>query len=687
MLSYALRSFVRQFRRYAHMVLILACAMVTPLMLTILGSSMSYGERLEREAMSHGADFRIEGAWPELAGLFQARTEFSTEFSEGNIFLTVTDSAANDERGGIRSASALQYADTIDSILSQANAGGLKVYDLTQLNAQGAQDGFSAQLRAMVVLVLLVSVLIFAAGYRSHVESFREDVYTLYEIGASRRQIALFFLIVLAAAYALSFLAAVVFSVGCMSVLFRFLLQVVSGGYAWMVFHVEGGQIVLLGALWMALLLAAYTYGMLALRRVYARTDKSGCKTGNAPPPLRRSGHAGGDVFLLHMLWTRTGGMVRYCIFLLSLSIIMAGFLVNYASINAQSIQTAGEGADFTVARHIYEEGRLTGFTQEEREVFARIPEAEVTYRRMGESTAYLVQVSGQPDPVPSAVMGPHGEGYLETHIAPVAHRGKTQVGEGSVPVWVNPHQPAMQWRVGDTVYLYRYAANPPGDGGTPYPPLPEKYLTLEVAGFMDAPYLDGPLQLFVEEDAYRLLMDAAPVNVAVIRLRAAEHLESVRRTLNDRFGASLGYSIDDMNERRTVAERGAKGLHALIAVIALSLMSFVALVVSVLLRDYVERQRDINDMMFCMGLAPGALVGAYNRMGRKALARSITVGVAAALTLTYLFFHGTGYRLRLSIEVALLYALMLIASYISVIGSIDKAVRGQRPAEREGSA
>lgn len=677
-LSYALKSLQRQTGRYIRILGILALAMIIPILVNIVGASSLYGGQQQSQAMTHGMDYRIDEVTKGLADRFLEDDRFDVFQDGGSIFLRyhsqpgANDGGTENHEGNDSFRSEASRA--IHAVLDEAGMSSLQVYDITALARTDSHTSeFMNQINILSFAIILVSVMIFRAGYKAHISAFGEEVSSLYSIGCSYRKICLFFFWTLTVCFIIAYITAVLIAYGLMSILYTSYLNVQGNGYSWMLFHVDWQSILMMGLMWYLLLLVVYFIRMLSQYR-----DLNGRKA--HPGKSRRTFSASGiEKVPVRLLWGRHGQILYHGIILAVLTVFLTVFIVNYASINAEAI-TEDNTADFSISHRHIVAGLETGISEEFRQGLQEIRNIRVTWQKDAESIRYLAAAPHRHSNY--AVLESGDVEYIAAFVFPYpgAQNNESYSEDHCIPVWINPYQPDSNWSVGDIIELYVYDPASlmnqaiPNESAYGHPFLTGR-ISLKVCGYVDEKYMDTPLRLFFYQQDYDKLTEKIPVVSANILVESDADKNAVKSQLISLLADYPDYEFLDIYGREQTAKNGSTGIYILASIITILFLLVISLVIWILFTEYVIQMSEVNKLLFLLGLSADNLKQVYRKISCKAYIITMLIGVIAAVATSAAFFAGTGYRFAVTLPNIIIYLLMLMVIFAAMTIPMQKEI------------
>lgn len=238
-LLYLKKSFVRCSKRHLSLFVILVCAFILPLLISIYRDSSAYGARRQMMAETRGEAFHILNAREEDLALFENIGGLSApRYEDGVIYLHIL---SDYEWKNFDSFNG--YGFKIAEAIGRTAETRLAVRAFEYNYAHGISNDSDFNQAALLMLnfvIILLSSTIVSSAYKSHIRRFSSDMAILRSLGAEDRQIYAIFLTEFAVVFAMSAAAAVAISAGVMKLLFATYLEVDGAeGLAWVIFKIN----------------------------------------------------------------------------------------------------------------------------------------------------------------------------------------------------------------------------------------------------------------------------------------------------------------------------------------------------------------------------------------------------------------------------------------------------------------
>lgn len=239
-LLYLKCSLMRRPKRHLSLFVILTCAFILPLLISIYRDSSAYGTRQQMLSETQGETFHILNAREDDLELFENIGGLSEpRYENGIIYLHIL---SDDEWKNFDSFNG--YGFKVSGVIDQMVETRLTVRAFEYNYAHGVSDSSSnfeqSALLILNLFIILLSSMTVGSAYKSHIRRFSSDMAILRSLGAEEKQIFAIFLCEFAVVFAMSAAAAVAISAGVMKLLFSAYLEVNGvDGLAWVVFKID----------------------------------------------------------------------------------------------------------------------------------------------------------------------------------------------------------------------------------------------------------------------------------------------------------------------------------------------------------------------------------------------------------------------------------------------------------------
>ena len=370
------RSLLRRPKRHLSLFVILTCAFILPLLISIYRDSSAYGARRQLLEMTSGETFHIMNAAEEDAALFENIGGLSEpRYDNGVIYLHILSDAEWKNPMAVST-----YAEKLDRLIKLSGSTRLRLVSYDYGIAHGVIDGFSGSeqpaLLALNLFIILLSALIVGSAYKSHIGRFSSDIGILRSLGAEDRQIFAIFIAEFAVVFAMSAAVAVAVSAGVMKLLFAAYLEVDAGeGIAWIIFRIDPLNIAFHIAVFFAVLLAVITVTLVRSFRESAVSEmRADIQSAEMKKKLPKLKFRSTPEKSLASLWlSRTNGTYKSCLFVAIPIITVFLFLFGYLSLDADFISEAPE-FELWITK---DSPNFGGFMQEDIDYIESLPQVE----------------------------------------------------------------------------------------------------------------------------------------------------------------------------------------------------------------------------------------------------------------------------------------------------------------------
>ena len=619
-LLYLKRSVTRSPRRHAVLFVVLTCAFLLPLLISIYRDSNAWGTRQHLLTRSAGEAYHIGNASEEDVPYFENIRGLSAPvFRDGTIYLhflsdEVWENMENVTVYGNEVVKRMEASSNENLHLSAFNyefAHGIST-DPSYLSGQRV-------LLLVNLLVILLSVSVVHSAYQSHLKQFSADVGTLRACGASRRQIAVLFIAEFLAVFLLSAVCAVLISVVSLKALFTAFLEIRHEGLAWLIFHAEPLNILLHLAIFFLALVLSLGVTLRKFSRKSARALLSGAgDTRRAKcerkTPLRRSTPAA----TLSGLWRgRTNRSFRSC---LAVSVpVMAVFLLLF-NIFTTALQVTGTDEEWGLRVSISTyDGR--GFSVEDRAYVAALEGVRQT-RAVYEPEDYVLLPETTDEVEYPLRIRPYSGIENAKELLPkyeVAVSRKSESG----------------YDIGDVLRICHSEKCYDPDGNLKQPDAAD-VTSLTVAVLTDAKPSGRALDVYVSDELYAEITASEPVKAIEIALTEPYMNAQVEAVLKTRF-AGAEYAVANRQSGAEFLREMSSGVYLLLGYIFAAQFLFILLILYVRLCDYIEDSRKRIRSLHIIGASKRTLYFSYIRQAAASAAVAAAAPFLISLPLTAL--------------------------------------------------
>lgn len=374
-LLYLKRSLLRQPKRHLSLFVILTCAFILPLLISVYRDSSAYGTEQMLISDSKGETFHILNAREDDLALFEGIGGLSApRYEDGVIYLHIL---SDEEWKNFDLFN--NYGFRVSGVIDQTAETRLTVRAYEYNYAHGISDSSSdSEQSALLILnlfIILLSSMTVGSAYKSHIRRFSSDMGVLRSLGAEERQIYAIFLAEFAVVFAMSAAAAVAISAGVMKLLFAAYLEVDGVyGLAWVIFRMSPLNTALHIAVFFAVLLVVILRTLIkSSRESTVSAMREDIQSSEMKKKLPKMKFKAMPEKTLASLWlSRTNKTHASCLWVTIPVMTVFLFLFGYLSLDADFISEAPE-----YELWITKDATFGGFTQEDIDYIESLSQVE----------------------------------------------------------------------------------------------------------------------------------------------------------------------------------------------------------------------------------------------------------------------------------------------------------------------
>lgn len=375
-LLYLRKSFKMQAKLHLTLFIVLTCAFILPLLVSIYRDSSAYGTQQRLLDWTKGETFHILNAADTDTALFEDIEGLSApNYEDGIIYLHIL---SDEEWNDIWSLGS--YGAKISEIIKNSGATHLIVRGHDYYSAHGIPtDSTSSQQLALLILnffVIVLSSFTIGSAYRSHIKRFSSDMGVLRSCGAENRQIYTIFIVEFAVIFILSAAFALLISAEVMKLLFASYLEIRDfEGLEWVIFKMNPLNTALHIAIFFAVLLFVIMRTLIKSGKESTvnviRGDIQSSEMRKKPRKLKIE--AAPDKSLLSLWLQRTNKIHRSSLWVAIPVMTVFLFLFSYLSLDIDFISEAPE-YELRLSKEVSVFG---GFTQEDIDYIQELSQIE----------------------------------------------------------------------------------------------------------------------------------------------------------------------------------------------------------------------------------------------------------------------------------------------------------------------
>jgi hypothetical protein len=614
------------------------------MIISIYRDSDLYGTHLGIQEQTNGASYRVSGAREEDLAFFTQLTQYDYVYSQGNIYVTIKSKTnANTE------TTLFPLLDVVGKI-NENDPGRLYLYDMSHLGEDPSLYAYAYILLYFIFLVACVTALIIKSAYDNHMEIYKSDIVALRTIGAMKSQIYMLLGVELAVSFVAAACAAISFSSLIMFVLFKSFLHTKNvGNLAWLIFHINPLSVAVIMT-YFALIIALLSGFSIAkaLGANIKKTHKQSERRRNLWIASKSFGSV--SLLLTKILKTRASKQLARCLFISMPATMIVVFLFNFlftamGELNVPpnydlrlSVNDIGTDAlqlteyDVQFINSLEGVGNVTQLRSYDGYILTSEPIAQDELVRFDTENHIMAAVFPQRE---------------SSEDIPTLSRNR---------VAINKNYANTSFRVGDEFYLYIYTE---GQGYLSYD-------KLVVSELLDLPWAPRILSVYMNDSQFEEMAKDARIISLYVTLADVRMSIAVEESLRNRFNEQDFFLLNN----RIIYEHNvnsAKGFYLMGIILSVILVVFVAIILYVKLRDYINGQFETIKSFYKVGAAKTDLFSAYANLTFTVSVIGIFVSFSIPIVVFLILLLRSGYKIRISIVslfIQILLAAVVLFSY-----------------------
>ncbi len=648
-LIYLKRSYMKRLKNHILLYIILTCAMILPLILSIYRDSIIHGDKSYIQEETRGYDYKVINAKEEYIEYFENIPGLSSYYEDDTIYIKIE---LEGDRNDILWE--LENSRFLSSIISEIQDEQLLLTSMLELGSEESKKQFSAQLIFVNMFIIIISLIIIQSAYKSYLKKFIADIGVLVSCGAHNKQIGKIFLIDSLIIYMASALSAIITSSVLMYLLFHNFLQVKDiANLSWIIFNINPYNV----AVQLFIFAIAFFLMVLLSLKGYLKqssikmlhTDDSGIKLKNKKKTLK-SGKSSVET-LAKLLSQRTKSKVSSCLIITIPITIAVIFIFNYLIINIEYIRES-PNYEITINKELYSPNDV-GISTDDIAFVENVHGVRFVKEEFNISPSkYLIKdkrVKGNSN------IELAGEPYADTKIQPYSNlENQLKIkafNSNKYNIAISKNHEYIKYKVGDKISLYLNemdlfnASVEQVMEGIPIRKLGE----LTVAEILDIEWTDRMFQIYVTDELYKELTKGESISRLNLRLDKAYDSKEIESILNDRF-VSDEYSVWNNHDMFEKGKETSLGIYIMSLFIFGIMFAFILVILYVRLTDYVESQYKNIRIFHNLGGRESDLYKAYMRLPFNISMISIIISYVIGLGLSVLFFMNSGFHLIMNL-------------------------------------
>lgn len=655
-LIYLKRSMQRRRWRHLSLLIILMCAMILPLIVSIYRSSNIYGMKMQTLNATKGYDYHLKNAQEKHLDAFRNIEGISKAvFEDGTIYLAVSpEFSRSDETDEKITIAILRVLDKIG--YASTNLFNFFLYGQNESNQRSEQH-----MRVLNGAVIALSLLIVSSSYNSHLRFFRQEIETLRAIGATRAQIMRMFWAEILLLFVPAALGALLLTSGLMRFLFHQYLQIRDiPTLSWAIFHIDTGAVLT------QLLIFFIALSAMVFVQTHRFVAASLHKPGKARALLARAKRRRAirerkktELFLASLLLKRVNRVPFATMCILVPVLIVFLFTLQYLTINIDAISVPPE---YEIRISSYnEEHRESLLTDEQIDAIQELEGvSHLKKRPILLSAAYVVpdqRMRGS-----SVFVTLDGQSCAPTVLRCYSQEypdAKERLRKYEVVAEAN--HAYLAYKAGDSLVLQptRHAMK---DGDVPE----GEPFDLRVVATADLEWSENALTLFLSDELYHEIMEGIPVGDIGVCLNEPSSHEDVFHRLQSTF-PTIADRMVNHRQAYELLRNAVLGTLIMYGTMFGTMLLFLWLIVWVRIWSYLQENKALETVLCILGMERRTLQKAYRIQLSIDYALGTFLAFAAAYILLALFFSRTGYYLQFSpivIAIQLAVVLLLYAAF-----------------------
>lgn len=692
-LIYLKRSFKLRLKRHIILCVIVTCALILPLIISIFRDSIIFGQQLSLQQQTLGHTYTVRNAKPEYLNSFKNIPGLSSFYKDNAIFIDFESS--EDANNSVRKS---EFDKTLNGVIDKIQDENLLLIDMSQLGIDESFDLFPNQLLLVNLFIIIISFFIVQSAYKDHLNKFNPDIGVLVSCGAENKQIRTIFLFEFFVILIISVIAAVSISSLLMYLLFHFYLQVKDvGNLTWLIFRIDPINLVLhifaFSIVLLLVFLLCLNHKLKQTSIIMLRSNESGeiVKHYRKTMVLEKNAVESLGRLLSH----RTKRHFIRCLIISAPITFAVIFIFNYLIIN---IETACNKPDYeiTIRKNIVKVDEI-GFSKDDITFVKDIEGIKYVKEEFNlPGTKYLLK-DNRMDGYSMVAFG--NERYSQTFINPYtdiedALKSK-DFNSNKYNVAINKNHKYLKYQVGDKIYLYLNEIGFTEEsiideeseqdntntnhnhiaGGIS---IASKPIELTVVQLLDYEWSDRLFPIYFTDELYSELTSGESMYTLQLKLDNTSKSKDIVSALKNKF-YGVEYIITNNQEMFEKNKETATGVYILALFIFSILFAFILIILYAKLTDYVETQTSNIRIFHILGASKSDIYDSYMKLSVNISMLSIITSFILGLGFCILFFQNTGYHLIFNITTIsghLMIAMLIIAAFnVPVHSTLKKKI------------
>jgi ABC-type lipoprotein release transport system permease subunit len=674
--------------------IILTCAIILPLIISIFRDSKINGNQLHLEQQTHGQIYHVLNAKSEYLEYFKNIPGLSSYYENNTIFINIT---SEDEANN--TVLKEEYEIALYNTVNELNDERLMLINMSEFGIDESIDKFPNQLLIVNAFIMIISLSIIQSAYKNHLNKFDPDIGVLVSYGAENRQIRKIFLFEFLITFIISAVSAVTISSVIMYLLFRNFLQVKDvGNLAWLIFRIDplslAVHLLVFGIVLLLVVMLCLYKKLRQTSIIMLHSDESGEKTKHYRKILEFRKNS--VETLGRLISHRTNSRFISCLMISVPITIAVLFIFNYLIINIENVSQSPD-YEITIQKDaIMSNG--TGISDDDIAFVKGIDGLQIVKAEHNISpNKYLIK----DDRMEGASMEEIGDDrFAGTNIYPysdIENELKSKDFSSSrYNVAISKNHEYLKYNIGDKILLYvneiglteenathveedQSITDVQYDHETREMSIVTKSIELTVVQLLDYEWTDRMFSIYFTDEMYLELTKGESVLRLQLKLDNPGESKDIVSVLKNRF-IGVEYSITNNWEVFEKNKESTIGVYIMALFIFSLMFAFILVILYVKLSDYVETQSKNIRLFYILGASKSDIYDSYMRLPLNISMISIVVSFIFGLGLCILFFQNTGYHLILNVTtivVHLIIAMLILAAFnIPVHSTLKKKLK-----------
>lgn len=631
---YMKQSIKRCFKPHFNLLVLFVCALILPFIFIIYRDSNIYGNKLSVEQITNNANYSVSNVNEKQAAYFVALDNFIVVHENNKVFLTNKNTIDSKK----------DTAEILEAIIMAGGMGenqSMMLNDLNGLYKSRSAVDFNLQMLILTFATMAISLLVVSIAYKAYLNNFTHEIGILEAIGASKKQIAQLFLVLLLIICVVGSAVSFAISYSVMYVLFNLFLEINEiEGLAWTVFNVNYLNIFIALLVIVSFTVVIYRKNF---NKIFINTPEQLMKASVGNPTVKKrhkeiSKQNSAGATIACILKKRTNNVYQSCFILSCVTFTILVFIMNYVSINLSVLNaTASQKYDIYIKKMSTFEPH---FNNEEMNFFSALSDVkDIKFDISQQFGEFLLPAKKQYNNHMTILN--YGENqYIQIAIKPETLLGKP-IDKGTVHI--NKNNIFADFKLGDSFNICKKPKDANGDSNLPV----AMQTSFSVTELLDSPWSEGPVEIYFNTEDYNVLVTQANPSVVEIAFEKDADFAALSEELNLKFGSNRDvYAFVNNRLHAEVFHKTSIGFAILTSFIAVTIFFFIVIILYVLISGFINSQSENIRLFYVTGASKKQILRAYisQSFTMSALCLVSVLGLGSLLSIA--FFSNSGYYL-----------------------------------------